>query len=77
MTIIYLTMLSPLSHAISVSLFSTCIYGAILNDIDIYSLSLLRGIVYKLRKMYYIPFIITFPFAYYYASRSRFKSLMQ
>lgn len=70
-------MMNPISHAISISLFSTCIYGAILNDIDIYSLSILRETVYKLRKMYYIPFIITFPFAYYYVSRSRFKNLMQ
>lgn len=69
--------MDPFSHAFGISIISTCIYGVIMNDIEIYKLSLLRETIRKLRNMYYVPFIITFPFAYYYTTRSRFKSLMQ
>jgi len=65
------------SHALGISIISTCVYGVIMNDIDIYSVVLLREPIRKLRNMYYVPFIITFPFAYHYARRSRFKNIMQ
>ena len=69
--------MNAFSHAFGISLINTCIYGIIMNDIEIYKLSLLRETIRKLRNMYYIPFIITFPFAYYYTTCSRFKTIMK
>ena len=69
--------MNAFSHAFGISIINTCIYGVIMNDIDIYSVVLLREPIRKLRNMYYLPFIISFPFEYYYATRSHFKSLMQ
>ena len=69
--------MNAFSHAFGISIINTCIYGIIMNDIEIYKLSLLRETIRKLRNMYYIPFIITFPFAYYYTTRSRFKTIMK